>query len=96
MPALRITAARRAGTCPVEYTHDVRIRPGDRTLVTTYFPSDEHVRSFGVAPFARVRVCRECTDQKLHDAARIGTLDHIAGLRGSDLEAAGIDVLLGL
>ena len=43
------------------YFHAGRIAPGDLTLVTTYFPSDENVRWFGVESFTRTRRCEECT-----------------------------------
>jgi hypothetical protein len=90
MPARRISAARTARTCPNEFAHDGRIHPGQRTLVTTYFPSDEHVRDFGVAPFTRVRVCLHCTSSKLRETERTGTTRFIHGVLDADLDAAGL------
>lgn len=90
MPARRITACRDGGVCRTEFAHDITIRPGDRTLVTTYFASDEACQWFGVPPLAQTRVCLTCTASAIREAARIGTLDHIKGLRFEDITAAGV------
>ena len=90
MPSVRISASRRGGTCGVEYAHDTRIQPGRRTIVTMFFPGDEHVRDFGVAPFSRHRVCLTCTASKLRELNRIGILHTVRGLTVDDLITAGI------
>lgn len=90
MPSLRISASRHGGTCRIGYAHDIRIRPGQRTLVTTYFDSDEHVRDFGVEPLSRHRVCSTCTASKLKTLNRAGALHTVAGLTVDDLIEAGI------
>lgn len=90
MPSLQISASRRGGTCSVEYAHEVRIQPGQRTIVTTFFPSDEHVRDFGVAPFSRHRVCLTCTASKLRELHRTGAMRTVRGLTLDDLIAAGL------
>lgn len=90
MPSVQISASRRGGTCGVEYAHDIRIRPGQRTLTTTYFKSDEHCRDFGVEPLSRHRVCITCTASKLTSLHRAGTLHTIAGLTAEDLVSLGI------
>ena len=90
MPTRRISASRTARTCPNEFAHDARIHPGQRTLVTPYLPSDEHVRHFGVAPFTRVRVCLFCTAAVLRETERTGTTHFVHGLTAADLDAAGL------
>ena len=90
MPAYRITASRHGATCAAEYAHDVRIHPGQRTLVTTYFPSDEHVRYFGVPPLSAHRSCLTCTAQKLREFERIGRLEAVAGLTAQVLIDCGM------
>lgn len=55
-----IVRTRTAGWCSQEYAHPGAIEPGDVVLVTTYMPSDEMVRHFGVAPFTRTRMCAWC------------------------------------
>lgn len=90
MPAVRISATRTEGTCTAGYAHDIRIRPGQRTIVTTYFASDEHVRDFGVQPLTRHRVCMTCTASKIRELSRTGALSTLAGLRPKDLADAGL------
>lgn len=90
MPAYRISASRHGGVCAVEYFHDITIQPSQRTFVTTYFASDEHVRDFGVEPLSAHRVCLTCTASKLRELDRIGLLGIVSGLRDSDLTAAGL------
>lgn len=60
MPSRKIVRARKAGRCSSDFAHPGIIRPGDRVMVITYFPSDELVRGFGVAPFTRSRRCTWC------------------------------------
>lgn len=90
MPSIRISASRRGGTCGIEYAHDIRIQPGHRTIVTTYYPGDEQVRDFGVAPFSRHRACLTCTASKLSELNHIGALHTVRGLTVDDLIAAGV------
>lgn len=90
MPSIRMSASRHGGVCRAGYAHDIRIRPGQRTLTTTYFGSDEHVRDFGVAPLSRHRVCVTCTAAKLRELRRMGALHTVAGLTVDDLVALGI------
>ena len=90
MPAFAISASRNGGTCTAEFFHDINIRPGQRTITTTFFPSDEHVRDFGVQPLSRHRSCLFCTASKLREFDRIGLLGSISGLTVADLVAAGI------
>lgn len=90
MPAYRISASRNGGWCTAEFAHDMNIRVGQRTLVTTYFPSDENVRHFGVPPLSRHRSCLFCTASKLREFDRIGLLGIVSGLTVSDLVAAGL------
>lgn len=71
MPSRKIVRARKAGSCSNDFAHPSAIRPGDRVMVITYFPSDELVRGFGVEPFTRARRCTWCVER---DEAR-GTID---------------------
>ena len=57
MPSRKLVHTRKSGWCNQEFAHPGEIQPGDRVLVTTYFPGDEHVRDFGVLPFTRTRMC---------------------------------------
>lgn len=63
MPRREIVIARASGVCSAwdTWAHDSTIRPGDRVLISTFFPTDEAVRWFGVAPFTRARRCVHCT-----------------------------------
>lgn len=63
VPSHEIVTARAAGVCSAwdTWAHDSTIVPGDTVLTTTYFPADEAVRWFGVAPFTRTRKCVHCT-----------------------------------
>ena len=90
MPAYAISASRHGGTCTAELAHDIRIQPGQRTIVTTFFPSDEHVRYFGVQPLSRHRSCLFCTASKLREFDRIGLLGSVTGLTVADLVTAGL------
>lgn len=90
MPSYRISASRAGGHCRAGYAHDLTIRPQQRTLVTTYFPGDEHVRDFGVAGLSRHRSCMTCTASKLREMLRTGVLHIIHGLKPQDLVDAGI------
>jgi len=89
MPAYRITASRYGDVCEAEFAHPCTIQPGDRTIVTTYFASDEHTRDLGVRPLTHVRRCLFCTGQMLRDFARTGHLGIVKGLTSADLSAAG-------
>lgn len=63
MPSRRIVRARKGGRCSSDFAHASTIRPGDRVMVITYFPSDEIVRGFGMPPFTRARRCTWCVER---------------------------------
>jgi len=71
MPSRKIVHTRKAGWCDHEFAHPGRIEYGDRIEVTTYFPSDEEVREFGVQEFRRTRRCSWCLTR---DEARAAEL----------------------
>lgn len=75
MPSVKIVRTRKAGWCDDEFAHYGRIDVGDRVEITTYFPSDEHVRDFGVRAFARYRRCSWCLSR---DEARAAELAEYA------------------
>lgn len=79
MSASKIVRARNAGWCAAEFAHPGQIEPGDRTLVITYFPRDEHVQDFGVKPFARFRHCAWCLAREEETGWRIYPCPPVSG-----------------
>lgn len=79
MPKREIVVSRTHGTCSEwnAWAHDGTIKPGDQVLISTYFPTDEAVRWFGVAPFTRIRRCVHCTrnwETEFPEQARIARI----------------------
>lgn len=68
MPSTRVVRTRTPGWCDSAFAHPGRIDVGDRVQVVTFFPSDEHVRDFGVMALHRYRQCTWCVDR--HEAER--------------------------
>ncbi|MFE6966860.1 hypothetical protein ACFVAJ_17250 [Agromyces sp. NPDC057679] len=62
-----IVRTRKHGWCDQEFAHPGEINPGDVVLVTTYMPTDEAVRDFGVPPWTRTRTCAWCVRRDMED-----------------------------
>lgn len=63
MPSYKITKARKHYTCTAwpEWAHDGQIRPGDETLIITYFARDySDFNGEPIEPLGRQRLCSHC------------------------------------
>jgi hypothetical protein len=82
MPSRKLVRTRRSGWCDQEFAHPGEIRPGDLVLVTTYMPTDEHVRDFGVRPFTRTRMCGWCVERDIANGMLRVPEPHVSGSEG--------------